>query len=64
LCWCFPTTGTKLKQTENNSPLVGPKPMLSLKLVSLTSPREFQTVVPYVDARDDCTISLGQVSKK
>jgi hypothetical protein len=61
LSWCLPTEGTKIRYTENNSPLVGPKQMLSLKLARLNS-HEFQTVVPYLDPRDD--LSYGEVKKK
>lgn len=61
LSWSLPTEGTKIKHTENNSPLVGPKPMLALKAAKLNS-EEFQTIVPYVDPRD--RISFGQVRGK
>src|SRR5205085_1801078 len=32
LSWSLPTQGAKIKYTENNSPLRGPKQMLTLKL--------------------------------
>lgn len=55
---CLPTAGTKLRYTKNNSPLVGPKQMLALKLARLNS-GEFQTVVPYIDPRTK--VSFGEV---
>jgi hypothetical protein len=61
LSWCLPTAGTKVKYSENNSPLVGPKEMLSLKLARLNS-NEFQTVVPYIDPR--MKVSFGQVTNR
>jgi hypothetical protein len=61
VCWSLPTEGLRVKQTQNNSPLVGPKQMLSLKLAKLNS-EEFETVVPYVDPRD--RISFGVVKRE
>lgn len=61
LVWCFPTQGAKVKYTENNSPLRGPKQMLALKLVRANS-NEFQTVVPYIDPRTE--VSFGVVRPK
>src|SRR5204862_19328 len=46
------------KLTENNSPFVGPKAMLSLKLAELSSGR-FQTVVADLDPRT--SVSFGGV---
>jgi hypothetical protein len=46
------------KLTENNSPLVGPKPMLSLKLAELSSGR-FQTIVADLDPRT--SVSFGGI---
>lgn len=54
-----PTEGRPDRFTENNSPLVGPKPMWSLKFARLESP-EFVTVVPYFDAR--MQVSFGEGS--
>jgi hypothetical protein len=56
LSWCWPTTGTPMKFTSNNSPVVGPKRMQALKLIDLAT-GEFQTVVPHVDQRSE--ISFG-----
>jgi hypothetical protein len=58
LSWCYPTQGLKIKYTTNNSPLRGPKQMLTLKLARLNS-AEFQTVVPYLDPR--WKVSFGEV---
>jgi hypothetical protein len=60
LSLCLPTEGMKVRFTEHNSPLRGPKEMLSLKLARLNS-NEFQTVVPHIDPRT--TISFGQVRR-
>jgi hypothetical protein len=50
LYWAWPTEGSEIKFTKNNSPLVGKKPMRALKLVDLRDGR-FQTAVPFVDPR-------------
>jgi hypothetical protein len=50
LYWALPTAGAKLRMTRSNSPLVGPKLELTLKVGLLNSNR-FQTVVPYIDPR-------------
>jgi len=47
----LPTAGAIPGYTQHNSPLVGPKPMGTVKLGDLRS-GEFQTVIPYVDPRD------------
>jgi hypothetical protein len=52
----LPTEGVGPKWTTSNSPLVGPKPMLSVKIARLST-GEFQTVVPYLDPRDG--VSFG-----
>ncbi len=61
LSLCLPTKGVKVRFTEHNSPLVGPKEMLSLKLAKVNA-NEFQTVVPHIDPRTN--VSFGQVSHK
>ena len=54
----LPTKGLKIKYTESNSPLGGPKEMLSLKLAKLNSD-DFQTVVPYIDPRTRFSFGFG-----
>jgi hypothetical protein len=61
LSLCVPTKGAKVRFTEHNSALVGPKEMLSLKLAKVNG-NEFQTVVPHIDPRTH--VSFGQVSRK
>jgi hypothetical protein len=56
LYWGLPTTGAPPRYTEHNSPLRGPKPMLTLKLAQVDS-KKFQTVVPFIDPR--CKVSFG-----
>jgi hypothetical protein len=60
LYWGLPTTGAVAKLTENNSPLVGPKPMGTLKLADLSSGK-FQTVVPYIDPRRKVSFGITGV---
>jgi len=60
LSWCLPTEGAPIKYTTSNSPLRGPKQMLTLKLSRLNSDK-FQTVVPYIDPRTK--VSFGQVGR-
>ncbi len=48
------TKGTKLKLTENNSPLRGPKEMLTIK-VSDDAGEKFQTVIPAIDPRSQAS---------
>ncbi|MHB8882791.1 MAG: TolB-like translocation protein [Thermodesulfovibrionales bacterium] len=48
--WGLPTEGTELKTTENNSPLVGPKPMYTLKVAEFETGK-YETVIPYIDPR-------------
>lgn len=50
LYWGLPTEGTEPESTVNNSPLIGPKQMVSLKVVDLDS-LAFATVVPSIDPR-------------
>lgn len=56
----LPTQGSKVRFTEQNSPLVGPKEMLSLKLAKVNG-NAFQTVVPHIDPRT--CVSFGQVRR-
>ena len=58
LCWCLPTQGARIKYTESNSPLVGPKLMLTVKLARFNT-GEFETVLPYIDPRQ--VVSFGVV---
>lgn len=50
LYWGLPTAGTKTRTTRFNSPLVGPKLELTLK-VGVLNTNQFATVVPYIDPR-------------
>jgi hypothetical protein len=59
LSWCLPTAGVETSFTTNNSPLVGPKQNLSLKLARLSS-RGFQTVVPKIDPRRQVSFGLNR----
>lgn len=52
------TTGTAARLTKHNSPLVGPKHMLTIKIADLPT-GAFQTVVDYIDSRIE--ISYGEV---
>jgi hypothetical protein len=61
LYWGLPTKGSKARYTKHNSPLVGSKPMPSIKLAEIGS-QKFQTVIPYVDPRD--RISFGAVKAR
>lgn len=56
LYWSFPTEGTIAKMTTNNSPLVGEKQMLSIKIANMKT-GQFETLLPYVDPRR--SISYG-----
>jgi hypothetical protein len=57
LYWGFPTTGTPVRWTENNSSLVGPKLMLTIKAGIMDS-NQFQTVVSEIDPRS--VVSFGR----
>lgn len=61
LSLCLPTKGVNLRFTEHNSPLVGRKEMLSLKLAKVNGDG-FQTVVPYIDPR--AGVSFGRVRQR
>lgn len=54
----LPTAGAPIKYTKNNSPLRGPKLILTLKVAVIDSD-DFQTVVPEIDPRD--LVSFGRV---
>jgi len=58
LYWAWPTDGSEIQFTKNNSPLVGKKPMRALKLVDLRDGR-FQTAVPFVDPRRSVSFGRG-----
>lgn len=58
LYWALPTDGTEPAGTVNNSPLVGPKQMVSLKVVDLDT-QAFATVVPRIDPRANVGYSVG-----
>ena len=59
LSWALPTKGMPLTKSENNSPHVGPKDMLTLKLQGINT-REFQTVVPSIDPRRVVSFGVGR----
>jgi hypothetical protein len=61
LSLCLPTKGTKVRFTEHNSPMIGPEEMLSLKLARVNA-NDFQTVIPYFDART--RVCFGQVREQ
>lgn len=50
------------KLTENNSPLVGAKPMLSLKLAELSSGRS-QTIVQDLDPRSSVSFGIASACR-
>ena len=50
LYWALPTEGQPPRYTLSNSPLVGPKLVLSLKVADIGT-REFVTVVEHIDPR-------------
>ena len=58
LYWAWPTDGTELRWTQNNSLCIGPKPMLTLKVADLRT-GDFRTVVPYIDPRRDVSYGAG-----
>ncbi len=63
LSLCLPTKGTKVQLTRHNSPLVGPKEMLSLKLARVNA-NEFQTVVTNIDPRTHISFGRAGLPKK
>ena len=50
----LPTTGSPIKYTKNNSPLRGPKQMLTVKVVDRQG-TVFQTVIPSIDPRSNAS---------
>ncbi len=52
--WGLPTTGAAIGVTQGNSPLVGDKPMLTIKAARLST-GEFITLVPSIDPRRNIT---------
>lgn len=58
LYWAAPTEGASLGVTEHNSPLVGPKPMRTLKVFDLRS-GGFSTLVPSIDPRRRVGFGIG-----
>lgn len=61
LYWGLPTAGAPITYSRHNSPLRGPKLMLTVKLALIDS-REFQTLVPEIDPRS--LVSFGSGSRK
>jgi hypothetical protein len=57
--WGYPTEGSRPKYTVHNSPLSGPKEMMSLKTAVINSGK-FQTILPYLDPRDVSCLSFGR----
>ncbi len=56
--WGLPTTGAETGVTKNNSPLVGEKPMLTIKAARLSDGR-FVTLVPSIDPRRKVSFSAS-----
>lgn len=61
LAFSLPTKGGPAQWTKNNSPLVGPKPMIAVKIIDLDT-GEFQTVLNSIDPRHKA--SFGTITKK
>jgi hypothetical protein len=59
LYWGLPTTGSVLRYTQHNSPLVGKKLMLTVKVAQINS-NKFLTLVPYVDPRDRVSFGISK----
>ncbi len=57
LCMGLPTEGAPVKYTEHYSPLAGPRPLWSLKLVEISTGR-FQTVREHFDPRTNRSFGL------
>ncbi len=49
-----PTPGAPTGETNNNSPLVGPKPIMAIKLLDLEN-GQFTTLIPLIDPRRSVT---------
>lgn len=60
LYWGLPTSGTTPQMTKNNSPLVGPKPMITIKLADFST-GQFQTVMSSIDPRSKISFGLANV---
>ena len=60
LYWGLPTTGSKQEQTIKNSPLIGPKPMGTLKVANLNTGK-FKTVLSPVDPRMQVSFGMPAV---
>jgi WD40 repeat protein len=60
LAFCLPTKGGPAQWTKNNSPLVGAKPIIAIKIIDLET-GEFQTVLNSVDPRRE--VSSGKTIK-
>jgi hypothetical protein len=58
LYWALPTYGQDQRFTKNNSPLSGPKAMVSVK-AGIFNSQQCQTVLPYADPRRVGLISYG-----
>jgi hypothetical protein len=56
--WGLPTKGAVQRTTKNNSPLVGAKKMPSIKAARLST-GEFQTIIPFMDPRNE--VRFGEV---
>jgi hypothetical protein len=52
----LPTTGAPQKLTKNNSPIRGPKPLLTVKVAD--DQGRFQTIVPYIDPRSKSSFGV------
>jgi hypothetical protein len=59
--WGLPTDGTEYRTTTNNSPLVGPKLMLSIKAAHIPSGR-FRSLMSFVDPRTQIAFGLWSAS--
>lgn len=59
LYWAWPTEGARRGWTTSNSPLVGPKPMRTLKVMDLAT-GEFRTVIPSIDPRRTVSFGMGK----
>lgn len=59
LYWALPTEGAKPGYTESNSPLVGPKSMMTIKAAEIDTSR-FETVAPFIDPRRKASYGSGR----
>ena len=58
-----PTPSAPTGQTTNNSPLVGPKPLMAIKLLDLAT-GQFATLVPLIDPRRSVTALAHAAASK